>query len=554
LDHAEAVPLSPREKAKDGTNDNRDASELTWLNRRLRDLLMQAPSAIGITVGPEHRWAYVNTARIKMAGRGHAQDFIGKTARESYRELEGQPFFNALDEVYRTGIPFIGKEVKGTFNRGPNGAPEDAYLNCVYQPILTLNGEVEGLLIHTVEVSEQVLARRAIETANEREQHQRATVEFERNQLRELFKQAPAGIAILGGSDHRWSFANSAYCEILGRSPGQLIGHSIRETLPELGGQGFFELMDQVYLTGVPYIGKNMKAILKRGPENRPQETYFNFIYQPVRNIDGQIEGIMALAVEVTEQSRARVQLESRVAERTLELQRAHESLRVLSGCLMQAQDEERRRVARELHDSVGQYLAAIQMNLEGLAGDPGNVSERFRRRLTDSVDLVHRCTAEIRTLSYLLHPPLLDEVGLTSAISWYVEGFSERSGIAVDLNVPENLPRFSSDLETALFRIVQQSLANVHKHSESKRARIRVALADSSLMMEISDTGRGMSPEMLSRFREGGQSPGVGISGMQERVIGLRGTFDLKSDHSGTTIAVSVPVAAHPEITTVKQ
>jgi PAS domain S-box-containing protein len=542
LDHSSAVPLLSAEANEEANRT--ETSELTWLNRRLLDLLMKAPSAIGITVGPEHRWAYVNHARVRMAGRGSAQDFIGKTVRESYRELEKQPFFAALDEVYRTGVPFVGKEVKATFNRGPGGAPDEAYVDCVYQPIIGLHGEVEGLLIHTVEVTEQVAARHAIEEASQREQRERAAAEFERNQLRELFKQAPAGIAILNGPDHRWSFANAAYCELLGRTREQLLGLPIAETLPELAGQGFLELLDQVYASGVPYTGKNSRAFLNRVPgSGSPQEAYFDFVYQPVRNLDGQIEGIMALAVEVTEQVQARTKLESRVNERTLQLQGAHQSLRLLSGRLMQAQDEEHRRLARELHDSVGQYLAAIQMNLRALVGDPANSTEHSRHRLEDAVDLVERCTAEIRTISYLLHPPLLDEVGLGSAISWYVEGFSERSGIRVELNLPNDLPRFPSEMDTALFRIVQQSLANVHKHSGSNRASIRVAIAGANLVVEISDEGRGMSPEVLAKFRAGGQSPGVGISGMRERVLGLRGSFEIKSERTGTTIIVSVPI-----------
>ncbi len=544
LDHASAIPSLPVSLGTEEEGPHQDSSGPTWLSRRLRDLLMAAPSAIGITVGPEHRWVYVNDARFRMAGRGAAEDFVGKTVRQSYPELEGQPFFAALDRVYRTGVPFVGKEVKATFNRGPNGSPQDAYLNCVYQPIFSPSGEVEGLLIHTVEVSEQVFARQAVEEANQREQRQRAAAEFERNQLRELFEQAPAGICILTGADHRWSFANSALCQILGRTASQLVGKTVIEALPEIADQGFTALLDQVYSTGLPFFGKNVRAFFNRGPEGQSDEVYLDFIYQPVRNIDGQIEGIMALAVEVTEQIRARTELESRVEQRTAELQLAHESLRLLSGCLMRAQDDERRRVARELHDSVGQYLAAIQMNLDSLSADATTLNQPLRLRLEDSIDLVRRCTSEIRTLSYLLHPPLLDEVGLASALSWYAQGFSERSGIVVDLDLPEKLPRFSSELETALFRIIQQSLANVHKHSESKHARVRVARSGTSIIVEISDEGCGIRPEILSRFRQAGQAPGVGISGMRERILGLQGTFNLTSDSSGTTIAVSVPIA----------
>ena len=536
LDRDSALGTSPVEAGY------KDAPDMTWLNRRLRDLLMQAPSAIGITTGPEHRWAYVNVARATMAGRKGVEDFVGKKVRDSYPELEGQPFFDCLDQVYRTGVPFVGKEMKATFKRGPGGAPDDAYVDCVYQPIRNPDGKVEGILIHTVEVTGQVLARKAVELANEREKREREVAEFERNQLRELFKQAPAGIAILSGPEHRWSFANTTYCKIVGRSREELLNRTIRESLPELAGQGFFELLDQVYRSGVPYVGKNVKALLNRGSRGAVEEAYFDFIYQPVRNVAGETEGLMVLAVDVTEQQQARSLLESRVEERTLELKRAHEALRMLSGSLMQAQDEERRRVARELHDSAGQYLAAVQMNLAALANETTSMTEGLQARLADTISLVDHCTAEVRTLSYLLHPPLLDDVGLASAISWYVEGFSERSGVVVSLDLPKNLARFSPEVETALFRIVQQSLANIHRHSESKVARIRLAVGD-RLTIEITDEGRGFPPEVLAKFQENGQLPGVGISGMRERMNALRGTFDVISGVSGTTITVSVPV-----------
>ena len=534
------MDLSPVAVAYEG------APDMTWLNRRLRDLLLHAPSAIGITAGPEHRWAYVNLARARMAGRSGPEYFIGKTARETYPELEGRPFFDRLDEVYRTGVPFVGRELLAPFRRGSGGAEEEAYVDCVYQPIRNDDGKVEGLLIHTVEVTGQVLARRAVEQANERERQQRAVAEFERNQLRELFQQAPAGIAIRTGEEHRWSFVNAAYCKMVGRSSEELLNRTIRESMPELAGQAFFELLDGVYRSGVPYLGKNVKAVINRGPGGGPEEAYFDFVYQPVRTSTGEIEGLMVLTVDVTEQHHARSLLESRVQQRTHELKQAHEALRTLSGSLMQAQDEERRRVARELHDSAGQYLAAVQMNLTALAKHAASsLDEVAQARLADTIDLVDRCTAEIRTLSYLLHPPLLDDVGLASAISWYVEGFSQRSGVAVSVDMPKDLARPSPEVETALFRVVQQSLANIHRHSESKVARIRLTVENRRLAIEISDDGKGFPSEVLSKFRASGLLPGVGISGMRERMNALRGTFDVISSESGTTVRVSVPTGA---------
>jgi PAS domain S-box-containing protein len=536
-------PDQPAVEPSDGNLTYKNAPDLTWLNRRLRELLMQAPSAIGITAGPEHRWAYVNLARVRMAGRSSVHEFVGKSVRETYPELEGMAFFAALDQVYRTGVPFIGKELPAPFRRGPGGTIDIAYVDCVYQPIRADNGEVEGVLIHTVEVTEQVLARRAIEIANEREKQQRAAAEFERNQLRELFKQAPAGIAILSGTEHRWSFVNYAFAEMLGRSFAELQDRTVREAFPELAGQGFFELLDDVYRTGVPFVGKELKAVFQHHAGQPAGEAYFNFVYQPVRNVAGETEGIMALAVDVTQQIQARTQLETAVEQRTLELQQAHETLQRLSGNLMQTQDEERRRVARELHDSIGQYLAAIQINLSMLSDEAESLSERARRRLQECIDLAGRSNTEIRTISYLLHPPLLDEMGLASAISWYAEGFSERSGIEVILEIPSNWTRLSGELETALFRVVQQSLANVHRHSGTKVARIRLARDGNHVTAEIADQGRGIPPELLARFRRQGQLPGVGISGMRERIHGMGGTFTLTSDAKGTTIAVSVPV-----------
>jgi PAS domain S-box-containing protein len=517
--------------------------DLTWLNRRLRDLLMQAPSAIGITAGPEHRWVYVNEARAAMAGRGGVRDFLGKTVRETYPELEGLAFFSTLDEVYRSGVPFIGKELLARFRRGPGGATEEAYVDCFYQPIRNPDGNVEGILIHTIEVTEKVLARRAVELANERESQGRAAAEFERNQLRQLFEQSSAGVATLSGPQHRWSFVNPAYCRMAGRSAQELLNRPVRETLPELESQPFFDLLDEVYRSGKPYVGKEARVVLNRGLGHAPEEAYFDFIYQPVRNMAGEVEGIMTMAVEVTSQLLARNELEARVQERTLELQQAHESLRTLSGCLMQAQDEERRRVARELHDSAGQYLAAIQMNLASLANDPEIQVEGLQRRIADTITQVAQCTSEIRTLSYLLHPPLLDEVGLASALSWYVEGFAQRSGISVSLDVPKALPRLSPEVETALFRIVQQSLTNIHRHAESKVARIRLLVERERVKLEITDQGRGFQPEILSRFRQSGYLPGMGVSGMRERVNALHGTFEVISDGSGTTISAIVPI-----------
>jgi len=219
--------------------------------------------------------------------------------------------------------------------------------------------------------------------------------------------------------------------------------------------------------------------------------------------------------------------------------------LEQLSARLIHLQDEERRRLARELHDSAGQYLAGIQMNLSALLRPDSGLQGTARARVSDSMDMAKLCTSEIRTISYLLHPPLLDETGLRSAISWYVEGFAERSGIRVEVQIPENLGRLPSETETALFRVVQQSLANIHRHSGSPVAVICIDVDDQAVNLEIRDEGRGFSPEVLAGFLSGTHLLGVGMAGMRERVRDMGGSFDVRSSDKGASIHVSLMLSA---------
>ncbi len=226
------------------------------------------------------------------------------------------------------------------------------------------------------------------------------------------------------------------------------------------------------------------------------------------------------------------------------ERKRVEESLRLLSGQLLQLQDQERRRIARELHDSAGQLLAALGMNLSLVESEDGNLAPRAAKAIRESVGLVQELSRELRTISYLLHPPLLDEVGLASGLRSYLDGFTERSKIRVTLELPEDLGRLPQHLETAIFRIVQECLTNIHRHSESPFARIRISRSDSHVILEVEDKGKGIPPDKREAMDSGG-TPGVGIRGMRERLRQLGGSLEINSNGTGTTVVARLPVGS---------
>jgi PAS domain S-box-containing protein len=243
-----------------------------------------------------------------------------------------------------------------------------------------------------------------------------------------------------------------------------------------------------------------------------------------------------ALWRNTQDQILGRFQLDTDISKR----KQVEQELRVLSGRLLNLQDEERRRFARDLHDSVGQLLAGAAMNLSLVQQRVLQLDPEVVKLLSEGNGLLDEALREIRTLSYLLHPPLLDEVGLISALRWYVSGFAERSQIKVELEVPENLGRFRRELELALFRIVQESLTNVHRHSGSASAKIMIACLPNQLRLKVEDAGKGMSTPLIAHEKV---SPGVGISGMRERVRQLGGQIQIRSGNWGTAVEVLFPL-----------
>lgn len=270
-----------------------------------------------------------------------------------------------------------------------------------------------------------------------------------------------------------------------------------------------------------------------------------NVIITALRDSSGNLRGFSKITRDTTEKMLALEALRNsnqglreEVARRTAaeaKLQDSERSLRRLSGHLLRMQDEERRRLGRELHDSVGQYLAALKMGLDAMdtGSDP---------RMGECLRMADQCMKEVRTISYLLYPPMLEEVGLRSAIPWYIDGFSKRSGIQVESQIDPGLGRLSRDAELAIFRILQESLTNVHRHSESSTATVRLGLDGETVYLEVSDQGKGISPSVLEPGEDSSNTLGVGLRGMIERMRQLGGSLDLSSDERGTTIRARMP------------
>jgi signal transduction histidine kinase len=224
------------------------------------------------------------------------------------------------------------------------------------------------------------------------------------------------------------------------------------------------------------------------------------------------------------------------------ELHRKTQQLEMLNARMTVLQEEERRRIARELHDSVGQLLVAISINSAFVQGESHKLSPDAAKRVSENAAMVEETSKQIRTISYLLHPPLLDEVGLASALQWYVEGFSERSKIDAKLDIPREFAGLSKEMELSIFRVVQECLTNIHRHAGSRTAGIRIIQDEACLRVEIEDAGKGIPLEKGSAL--GSSAPtGLGLRGMRERLRQLGGTLQIQSNSPGTRVTAVLPV-----------
>ena len=515
---------------------------------RFRELLMQAPAAICLMTGPDLRYSFVNQGYLRMTGREHPEDFIGKTLTEALPELATQGFSEILEEVFRTGVPYEGLERKVTITNSAECRPIDLYVNFVYQPMRGTNNQVNGILVHAVDVTEQVTARKQVEY---REQH-----------FRDMIDALPAAIYTTDADGYITHF-NHAAVEFAGFVPDLIrdrwcvtwkIYSPDGKPLPKEQSP-----MAVTVLTGQP--PPRSEFIAERPDGSR---AWFVPYPTPFRDEHGRIVGGINMLVDVTDRKRSEeilsqseerfrklsesldVEVRARTAEledRNADILRQSEQLRDLSRRLLRAQDEERRRIARELHDSAGQTLSVLAMNLTQFVQATDERAPKLNELASLIQKQVQQLNQEIRTASYLLHPPLLDEAGITAALGWYIDGLRLRSGLAIDLMIQPDFGRVDRDLELVIFRIVQECLTNIHRHSGSKTASIQITRDAESVYVEVEDRGKGISPERMSEIQTRGA--GVGLRGLHERVRQFQGDLKIESAGDGTKVTARVPVAS---------
>jgi PAS domain S-box-containing protein len=352
--------------------------------------------------------------------------------------------------------------------------------------------------------------KRAEEALRESEERYRAVVEF-----------SPECVAV-SVEDHL-VYVNPAGARMVGleepEDRAKLIGRCVYDFVPEAQHARVRENLSEVVQRGVAAPLIEGKLLRNDGSFVRGEVYNVPFVYagRPA---------ILSLIRDITERKRT------------------EDALREVSHRLHRAQDEERRRIARDLHDSTAQQLAAVMMNL-GVLQDRIDLSDhKSVKLLQESLGLVDRCSEEVRTLSYLLHPPLLDQIGLDAALRLYIEGFSKRSNITITIELARSEERLPEEIELTLFRVVQEALGNIHRHSGSPTAVIRLVRKRAEAVLEVVDSGSGMPPETLRAIQQGLVTQGVGLAGMRERLREVKGRLEIESRPTGTRLRATVPLA----------
>jgi PAS domain S-box-containing protein len=520
----------------------REESEVALRQRtaQFETLLNEAPLGVYL-VDADFKLRAMNPTALQMFS--DVADFLGLDFGQWIRNRWPQPVADEILGRFRhtleAGIPHIEPE----WNKHRLNDEVQKVTEWQIHRIPLPEGR-HGVVCYFRDISAQVQAR-------ERERELTAEAIAATAKFRAVFEQTPVFAGIMS-SDGLVLDANQLCLQACGYLEEDVLGRYFWEC-------GWWRLSTEAQA--------KIKAATANAARGIPYQEILNYHWadgtervvdfglHPILDDQGKILFLHPTGVDITELKRAEEKyrtlaetLDAEVRVRTNELEKRNieviqqsEQLRDLSGRLMQAQDEERRRIARELHDSAGQLLTALGINLARIAQRAAENASPVSKEANDSQQLVQQLSQEVRTMSYLLHPPLLDEVGLSEALGWYTEGLMERSGLDIRLEIPEDFGRLPREMELVLFRLVQECLTNIHRHSDSKNAAITLFRNGKIVSIQIRDEGKGISPEKLAKIQS--QGSGVGIRGMRERIRQFEGVMHIQSNGTGTTISFVFPM-----------
>ena len=483
----------------DVTERKRAAQELRQAQERIRAILENSPNLIFLK-DTEGRYLLVNR-EFQRALRVSREQIEGKTDEEVFPP-EQAALFRANDlEVLRAGVAMEFEEIS-THEEGPHTSIVHKF------PLFDIHGNIYATGGVATDITQRKRAEEALRHSEE--------------QYRTVVETAHDGIVSID-ENSQILFVSPATIRIFGYEASELIGRPLTMLMPEFLREVHKVGLKRYLATGQRHMDWQGTELvgLRKNAEEFPVEVSFGEVIRERRHIfTGFIRDIK-------------------------DRKQAEKELRKLSGRLLRLQDEERRRIGRELHDSTGQDLVALATMLGQLKDSIPSVERKSRRLFSDCKALADRCIREVRTLSYLLHPPVLDRAGLEDAIRDYVKGFIDRTGIQVELELSPRLGRMPRDVELTLFRVVQESLTNIQRHSGSQQARIRIH-RNLDLSLEISDFGRGVSASVQKEKGEPGFEVGVGIPSMQERVKLIGGRLEIDSTIHGTSVRVTIPLGEY--------
>ena len=502
---------------------------------RFRAIVDTTPECVKL-VDPDGKLLLMNSPGLQMVGAASADDVLGKNVYGLIAPEDRQKFKEFNKRVCAGEKGSLEFDIIGL-----QGVRRHMESHSV--PLHNPDGSVLHLAV-TRDISDR-------KQAEDRERQLAAETIAATAKFRAVFEQTTVFAGIMT-KDGTMIDANKLCLEACGYTSDQVLGKMFWETA---WWRNFKESQDKIRAaTPLAAEGTPFREMLHYSWADGT-DRIVDFALYPIFDQDGKVIFLHPTGVDITELKNAEEKfrrlaetLDAEVRDRTRELEirsadvvRQSEQLRELSWRLLRTQDEERRRIARELHDSAGQTLTVLGINLAQLAQKVARTSPELvadAEMIQETVQQLHR---EIRTTSYLLHPPLLDESGLSSALNWYVSGLVERSDLDIQLTISDDFGRLPSDMELVVFRLVQESLTNIHRHSGSRTASIHISRDAKRISVKIHDQGKGMSAERLAEVQSRGA--GVGIRGIRERLRQFRAKMDIESDSSGTRIGVTIPI-----------